>query len=204
MDGGTASEAPGFMAPAEALWMLLLDGQGSGTWTELYGPGGQKPYPSDIIRPASGASAFDAKNAYYLGGYSALSTSTEVKLDLGQRRPVPGLLTFGLNSQTLVNSSNDGGYFASLYPDASSYNSSAYAGTMISVLLFGSNGTFVIFGGEDKTGSTGAAARGFSLITIFDPNSGLWYSQVASGQIPSLRYDYCVVGVQSMESTFEM
>jgi hypothetical protein len=44
----------------------------------------------------------------------------------------------------------------------------------------------------------------FSNITMFDPSSKEWYYQQTSGVSPDPRVDFCSVGVQGPNNTYDM
>lgn len=83
----------------------------------------------------------------------------------------------------------------------------AFAGAGQFVPSFGEEGVMVMIGGIAPTNSwdTSGALRSMTNITVFDPETGSWYSQTATGDVPMARKNMCVVGVQSSnESTYEM
>lgn len=159
------------MTLPESIWGFIPDGQGGGGWIEQIGLNTAKPFPPQIIRPADGALAFDSDVAYYLGGFSSPWTTNAVNLRSGMTRPVPGLLTFDFSSQTLMNSSNGGGYFSSVYRE----DAALQAGNMLNVPSFGKKGILLVIGGGDVVGRHGD----FNNITVFDKNEQKWYSQTA-------------------------
>ena len=177
--------------PPEWLWQFVPDGQGSGNWTETLGSSASKPFPSGIIRPAAGASAFDKNGSYYIGGFETPNTTPEIS-GTAPNSNVPGFLTFNFQSQTLSNSSNDGGYIASHWSDS---NELVVPGFMINIDVYGPEGILMIMGGQDY----------FNNITIYDKQTQKWYSQLASGDTPGQKYYMCGVGVQGGDgSTYEM
>jgi hypothetical protein len=83
----------------------------------------------------------------------------------------------------------------------------ALAGAGQFVPSFGKEGVMVMIGGVVPTNSwdTSGALRSMTNITIFDPETGSWYSQTATGDVPMARKNMCVVGAQSNNgSTYEM
>ena len=181
----------------ESIWGFKPDGQGGGGWTEQVGPNTAIPFPPQIIRPADGASAFDDDGAYYVGGFASQGTTNAVNLGWGITRPVPGLLTFDFSSQTLTNSSNDGGYFSSLYREDQSLRS----GSLLNVPPFGNKGILLAIGGGDVIGRQ----SDFNNVTVFDKDGQNWYSQTASGDIPDPKMLFCAVGAQGGDnSTYEV
>ena len=175
--------------PPESMWQFVPDGYGGGTWSEVLGASSQHPFPPGIIRPAGGGSASDSENAYYLGGLSPPNTSPEFAAGTAS---VPGMLTFNYDSLTLTNSSNDGGYFASIYTPSEWHT----AGLMLSAPQFGVDGILIMLGGEQGS---------FTSITIYDKHEQKWYSQTITGPAPLVRVYFCAVGVKGGDgSTYEM
>lgn len=92
---------------------------------------------------------------------------------------------------------------------AGAYSSSGMStdGAAQFVPSFGKAEILVLLGGNAPLSSfdTGYELRPASNVTIYDPSSMLWYSQTATGDVPSTRSDMCIVGAQSTNlSTFEM
>lgn len=169
--------------PPDSIWGFRLNGEGSASWYQVLGPV-SKPFPSDIHRIASGKSASDGKSAYYLGGFGSWETSLGLP---GFRLASPGLLVFNFDTLTLTNSSDSG------------YNSSQSPGAIIDIPTYGENGVLLAL--PDGTNQN----IGFNNITLYDKKNQKWYSQVASGDIPDLRSDFCAVGVEGGEYPyFEM
>lgn len=169
--------------PPDSIWGFKPNGEGSGAWYQVLGPV-STPFPSDIHRVASGRSASDGSKAYYLGGFSSWETSPGLQ---GFRNLIPGLLTFDFDTHTMTNSSDDG-YFTSQNP-----------GAMINIPMYGDNGVIVILPNGD------GQSVGFNNITFYDKKNNKRYSQVASGDIPQPRSDFCAVGIEGDENPyFEM
>ena len=185
------AEVNAIATPPEWLWAFAPDGQGGGNWTEVLGPIAPKPFPSGIIRPAGGASAFDKNASYYIGGFETPNTSPEIT-GAAANANVPGFLTFDFASVELTNSSNDGGYVASSWSDS---NTIYPAGFMVNVESFGPEGILMLMGGQSY----------FTNVSIYDKQAQKWYTQLTSGDVPVQRYYMCGVGVQGGDnSTYEM
>ncbi|KAI1075302.1 hypothetical protein F5B20DRAFT_560305 [Whalleya microplaca] len=193
--------------PEESMWCFEMDESlSSGIWTQVLGPQADRTFPSDISRPILGASAAGNSSAYYIGGL--LSKWTTNKAANSTLHSVPGLLQFDFNTQTLTNSTNDGSYFASQFSEPG--QTPSIAGMMIHVPLFGSQGVFVIIGGQSN--DTGQPKQWWNNATIFDPSSGSWYYQRTGGDIPQTPNQtvknwavYCAFGAQDNElMTFDI
>ncbi len=72
---------------------------------------------------------------------------------------------------------------------------------MINVPIYGENGLLVIM----PSGSGDPGDFAFNNLTLYDKKTKKWYSQIPSGEIPTLRSGFCAVGVKGDEnSSFEM
>lgn len=180
-----ASEAlQELQTPPDSIWGFKPDGEGSGTWHQVLGPV-STPFPTDIHRPAEGQSASDGRRAYYLGGRGSAKTS----LGMPQSEIyLPGLLMFDFETLTITNSSDD------------SYTSSQVPGAMINIPIYGENGVLLLLPNDSEKQYVG-----FNNITFYDKKSKKRYTQVASGDIPEPRSNFCAVGIEGNEKPyFEM
>ncbi|OMP85189.1 hypothetical protein BK809_0000289 [Diplodia seriata] len=152
------------------------------------------------MRTTIGASAADGSKAYSLGGVVYNWTTEKVKTI--DQHNAPGLLIFDFANQTLTNSTDDGGYFASIWngPD----QTLSLAGGMVFAPPFGTQGAFIVIGGQSN--NSGEVKHYWDNITVLDPSTGSWYSQEATGAVPSTddRVN-CFVGAQDDElETFDI
>lgn len=208
-EGNVRSTGHASETPEEFLWQLCAeDNSSSWSWTEVLGDNSRN-FPTDIKRPIMGASAANGSTAYYIGG--AVSKWTTKKIgSVSDLHSVPGILEFDFSSQTLTNSSNVGNYSAAKWTD--SEHKMSFAGGMVFVLPFGTDGVFTLVGGQSN--DTGVPQHWWKDITIFDPATGSWYSQEATGAIPNTSdiwvndwsaNTYCYFGAQDNElETFDM
>lgn len=68
-------------------------------------------------------------------------------------------------------------------------------------------GVVAMLGGVVPSSSwdTYGSLRSMTNVTVYDTGTGEWYSQTATGDVPSPRKNLCVIGVQSgNKSTYEM
>ena len=180
--GGDISFVNNGPPPPESIWNFTPNGKGGGNWTEAIGIDGAKSFPPGIIRPSAGAASSDDDDAYYLGGFISERTSTTVSSISDNT----GLLRFGFENQTLMNSSELGLPFT--------------PGALLNIPIYGSNGVLVALGGGDESHYVS-----FNNITVYDKKEQKWYSQIAEGEIPQPRSYFCAVGVQGKGRTsFEM
>lgn len=177
-----ASEAlQELQTPPDSIWGFKPDGEGSGTWHQVLGPV-STPFPTDIHRPAEGQSASDGRRAYYLGGRGSAKTS----LGMPQSEIyLPGLLMFDFETLTITNSSDD------------SYTSSQVPGAMINIPIYGENGVLLLLPNDSEKQYVG-----FNNITFYDKKSKKRYTQVASGDIPEPRSNFCAVGIEGNEKPY--
>lgn len=170
--------------PSDSIWGFRLNGEGSGVWYQVLGPV-STPFPSGIRRVAGGSSASDGSSAYYLGGWNSWETSPDLQ---GFRLSSHGLLIFDFDTHTLTNLSDDG------------YITSQTPGAMINIPTYGDNGILLIL-----PSSSDSLNVGFNNITFYDKKTLKRYSQVASGEIPAQRSEFCAVGIEGDEKPyFEM
>ena len=102
-------------------------------------------------------------------------------------------------SQILRNSSDDGGYFASVYRE----DNWLQRGLMLNVPSFGTRGILLAIGGKGSLDTSGGGD--FNNVTIYDKDGQKWYSQTASGAIPEPEYLFCAVGNRGGDnSTYEV
>lgn len=87
------------------------------------------------------------------------------------------------------------------------FNGTAERGVLHYVPSFGPEGIYILLGGDisNLNGYTaGSGLRSFSKLTIYDPASGKFYNQTATGNIPESRIEFCATGINSTNQTYEM
>lgn len=170
--------------PFESIWAFTPDGKGAGSWKEVLGPTGAKPFPSNILRRSSGAVASNGSHGYYLGGWVNIATSPLSSRDRNKGELVPGLLTLNFTDLAITYTSDD------VYE----------YGRMIDVPNYGTSGVLILL-----SKGTWPDLLPFNNVSIYDKTKQIWYSQLASGAIPDPRISYCIVGIRGIKSdTFEM
>lgn len=179
--------------PIEALWSFTANSDG-GTWQSL----DQSSSVFDsIIRPTQGSVASGDIGGFNLGGYASRNASQ--KTDIAGYIPVPGLQFFNFTSQEWSNDSATG-YTAD---GTAIWSGTAYVPT------WGPAGLLVAFGGQTSPDLSeyvdGAAYLLMSNISLFNPSTYSWYHQEATGDTPSQRDRFCVVGITGGDnSTYGM
>lgn len=200
--------------PEESIWRFQLDDSGSGNWFPVLGPTATKAFPAGLKGQIAGATAAGNGKAYYLGGLLWHPSSPEVNYSTVHN--ILGLIEFDFGTTNLTNSTDDGEYFASTWTDDADYGI-RQAGHMTYVPSFGSNGVFVIAGGQllhNISGNIITDDSAWSTVTVLDPVSDSWHNQSTTGDIPTAKVfgvsdrevgAWCVFGAQDVDSgTYEM
>jgi hypothetical protein len=175
--------------PLSPTWALSPDGKGAGTWSKV--SFSSDPVFNRLVRPEYGLIAASSTTGYSMGGMQTTFPSDYFWA-------IPGLITFEFATQKWSNITSIGKYSAS---------GMAINGAAQFVPSFGNKGIMVMIGGMVPSSSWDVvgAIRSMTNITIFDPSSGAWYSQTATGDVPSAKKNLCVIGVQaSNASTYEL
>lgn len=200
--GGALSNAPGHTEggppPDNQLWKFTQkSGSLGGIWSSVDTSG--DPAWDSFIRPEGGLFDSGPVGGFYLGGYINAGTSSLVPQAVGIGNvAVPGMQFFNFTSGKLSNDSSSPGFSAT---------GGGVSGGLVYVPTWGEAGLAVAFGGQDAPDLgayvDGGAYRSFSNISIWDPATQKWYSQTATGEIPTERDKFCTVGVQGGDkSTF--
>ncbi|KAH0536099.1 hypothetical protein FGG08_007004 [Glutinoglossum americanum] len=136
------------------VWALTPDGNGAGSWSELYGP--DDSLWKTLVRPEYGLIAASPETGYFMGGMV-----TKWPEDLYWA--IPGMITFDFASSRWTNLTSVGLYSAS---------GMALGGSAQFVPPFGEAGLIIMMGGVVPSSSwdTGGSFRPMSNITIFDPH----------------------------------
>jgi hypothetical protein len=80
----------------------------------------------------------------------------------------------------------------------------------ISALGLDGRGFIVLLGGGDPGTNVSDLTYfsshyfDFSNVTIYDPYIDVWYAQTATGDIPGVRYSFCLVIILGDNGTYEM
>ncbi|KAK8047666.1 Kelch repeat-containing protein [Apiospora saccharicola] len=171
------------------IWKFTADGSGGGAWSQVT--------PSSIVafnnanRPFYSAFAMHRGIGYALSGI----IGHESEASAGARAAVPGLVSFDTGSLRWDNASSTG---------YEKYGTSI-GGRMESVPL-GPNGLLMVLGGAEAPVGVINTTQPVSWDTLgfVDPVTGKWYSQATTGQLPTQKQDFCSVGVQGPNGTYEI
>ncbi|KAK0125518.1 hypothetical protein ONS95_000474 [Cadophora gregata] len=197
---GFTGAAARFNNPEQAgyplgMWSFKLDGQGGGTWS-------QDTAATDAItsagltRPYQGLSAFGGDTAISIGGYENSRTVPE-NANVTDQIPIPGIVQYNMTTGTFTNSSAAGYNF----------NGTAERGTVHYIPFFGPKGVYIILSGDISRRNLYSAAENiqpFSTLTLYDPATGTFFNQTASGNIPNGRIEFCATGANSTNGTYEI
>ena len=177
--------------PLEKLWAFTANNSG-GLWQEI--DQSSDPVFGTLTRPTEGSFAFGAIGGFSLGGIKG-SLSSQKTSQLSDYIASPGLQFYNFTSGSWYNNSAIG---------YTSNGASIWAGSMY-VPTWGPAGVLVIFGGQAIHYlfhfKDGDAYLSMSNITLFDPLTQSWHYQMSTGDIPSQRDRFCVVGASGGDNT---
>jgi hypothetical protein len=179
----------GVGAPPNDLWRFDADGDGGGSWTDI-------PVPDSLVRPIDAFFASANGVGYILGGYVS-AYSVPALANGSNPEAIPGLTSYDMSSNVWANESTS----------LVSPNGLGTAGQLIYVSMFGKLGVLVSLGGSyfpEPSSDDGSRTLPFSEIAIYDIESGNWFQQVASGQVPPWRLNFCAAGVEGNNGTYEI
>ena len=149
---------------------------------------------NSLTRPSFGSAASGAIGGFGIGGYESSNSGLET-VHVTSPVPSPGLQFYNFTAKSWYNNSGEG-----FTPNGTS----VYAGA-IYLPAWGTAGLVAIFGGQTTTNRTdfvdGDNYLSMSNISLFDVSSESWYYQQASGNIPSQRDRFCVVGASGGDKT---
>ena len=180
---------PESSVPLEALWSFTPSANG-GTWQNVQQ---SSPVFGSIIRPTEGSATSGAIGGFNLGGYAGNHASR--KNDIPGFIPIPGLQFYNFTSQEWFN------FSATPYTSGGTaeYSNTAYVPT------WGAADLLVMFGGQTSPDLSqfldGQAYISMSNISLFDPSTQSWYYQNTTGDVPSQRDRFCVVGINGGDNS---
>ncbi|KAJ3544351.1 hypothetical protein NM208_g3099 [Fusarium decemcellulare] len=179
----------------KTIWSLQADGNGGGEWTKT-NPLQSKDWQDTRQGGFGAAATCDNEFGVSLGGYAFKSTDPDLS-DVDEPIPVPGILSFNMETREWANSSTK-----ELSPPLGTWQE----GTAVCTTDFGDNPLVVALGGEHTAVGTKDRLGLMKLDTIhlFDPIKKCWLLQTATGDIPDDRNDFCSVGVRSPNGTYEI
>lgn len=111
--------------------------------------------------------------------------------------PIPGIVQYNMTTGTFTNSSAAGYNF----------NGTAERGMVHYIPFFGPKGVYIILSGDISRRNFYSAAENiqpFSTLTLYDPATGTFFNQTASGNFPNGRIEFCATGANSTNGTYEI
>ncbi|MCJ1468324.1 hypothetical protein MMC07_006952 [Pseudocyphellaria aurata] len=189
---GSVSEfGDGLSPPPLSLWTFKPDGFGSGSWNVEIDS--SNPLWDNYTRPGQPMMASGSGKAFALGGYENSRTSLAANNSQNDTA-VPGLVEFNLTAKATRNSTASG----------YSFNGTAEKGAMHYVPSFGTDGLFVVMGGDDVWNPDYSGLKDLQTISILDSSSLQWFNQTTTGHIPLPRKEFCLAGIESNNRTYEI
>lgn len=176
--GGAA--ANGNQPPSDQTWKFSADGGGGGSWS-LEQPSNPRVF-DELSRPVGCAYTQGDGVGYCMGGLLTSQSNSSVVGDTA----VAGLVSFGMISSVWTNTS----VTRTLVNARAEY------------APFGPNGLIILLGGT--SGDSPAGLVDFTNITFYDPVTKQFFSQQATGTIPTSRESFCSVGVTGPNKTYEV
>ncbi|PVH89554.1 hypothetical protein DL98DRAFT_477 [Cadophora sp. DSE1049] len=177
------------------MWSFKLDGQGGGTWSEDTAAT-DAIVSAGFTRPYQGLSAFGGDSAINIGGYEN-SRTVPGNVNITDQIPIPGIVQYNMTTGTFTNSSAAGYNF----------NGTAERGMVHYIPFFGPKGVYIILSGDISRRNLYSAAENiqpFSTLTLYDPATGTFFNQTASGNFPNGRIEFCATGANSTNGTYEI
>ncbi|ETS81449.1 hypothetical protein PFICI_06451 [Pestalotiopsis fici W106-1] len=167
------------------LWQFTTDGAGGGNWTSSQ-PANMETF-SSIRRTTAAARASCRGVGLYLGGYAAPQTDVAFNDDT-KAFPVPGLLTYDMETATWSNKTSK--------PGLNNYGTSVY-GAATCLEDYGNKGVFITIGGQMETDLSAYSDNGLTLfetstLSLYDVDADQWLKQKVSGEAPEQRDRTCL------------
>jgi len=176
--------------PPVELWKFASDGKGGGLWTQ---ENVSDPTFSKLQRSGSACGIAVGDSGYLVGGYVTLFTDASAS----------GSQNSGMTS---FNSSSGAWNYEATLP-LSDFGNLFYASAVtIPASNLDDRGLLFVLGGlsvnPDPTQQSDVAS--FNNITMYDPYIDAWFSQHATGDVPTPRENFCAVAVKGDNGTYEM
>lgn len=176
--GGEAAD--GTPPPPDQTWKFSADGNGGGSWS-LEPPTNPRIF-NELSRPVGCAHTQGDGVGYCVGGLLTSQSNISVESDTA----VAGLVNFGMSSSVWTNTSVP----------------RTLVNAQAEYVPFGPNGLILLLGGT--SGDSPPTFSDFTNITFYDPITKQFFSQQATGTIPTGRQRFCSVGVPGPDNTFEI
>ena len=180
--------------PPNQLWEFSSsDGGGSGQWSQIsISPASNF---SSLVRTIASSNSFSGELGFAMGGLQRGRTDDQVTAG------VPGMTIFNMSSTEWYNVST-----AVVTSDSTTVFGSAQY-----VPYFGPSGLFITLGGLATdvgfvTDDEESTSSWFPLnnISMYEPSSQTWRSQMTTGEAPQGLSRTCVVGTEGDDNTYEV
>ncbi|KAI3528019.1 kelch repeat protein [Colletotrichum filicis] len=172
-------------------WKFEADGKGGGTWSKET-PANPTLF-QELRRNEGGAFASTPDAGFWFGGQSSGWTTSNP-----YSQPLPGILSYNMTTRSWANETND----------AFSKYGTLTGGSAVYIPTFGSNGLITIMGGAtwglEPDQAKPLGWQDFSNLTFMDPVTRDWYWQKTTGNAPTPRSNFCSVGVEGSNGTYEI
>jgi hypothetical protein len=188
----------GNLSKTRDLWKFEQDGTAGGSWAKQ--TAANVDVFLTILRSTNAASTTCNGVGFYVGGYGSVWTDSAFAAGGSLSVPVPGMLTYNVTTGSWANESTAG----------LNNLQTLISGSAACLPTFGSGGQGVVMvlGGEvaQKTGYNSSAPNlvGLGNVTFWDIGTKTWYSQQTTGDIPTPRSRFCVVGSDGPNGTHEI
>ncbi|KAH9907521.1 hypothetical protein F4778DRAFT_544958 [Xylariomycetidae sp. FL2044] len=194
MWGGLGSK--GKLPDSKMPWQWTATGSGGGTWDTV--TPSNSDFEDQFVRTSGASKTTCNGTGLYLGGWVGGETDSGLGLKTTDNLPVPGLLTYDMATRTWTNESADGFH---------KYGTNI-GGAATCVQGFGERGLFMSLGGNWGDLGTyvddGSRLIDMGTVSFWDVATKKWYSQITTGETPTVRDRHCVAGVQSPNGTYEI
>ncbi|KAF3811302.1 hypothetical protein GCG54_00001618 [Colletotrichum gloeosporioides] len=146
-------------------------------------------------QPKGGAFAQSKDMAYYFGGLA--TPRTDSSIPEGKFVALTDLVTFNMTSKRVTKTS----------PAGFGEHRTFRYGSM-EAIPFGSQGLLLVLGGSQAPPSASSdedwVLMDFKQVHLYDIKAGRWYQQQTTGDWPTARENFCTVGVDGPNNTFDI
>ncbi|KXH68951.1 kelch repeat protein [Colletotrichum salicis] len=172
-------------------WKFKADGKGRDTWSKET-PANPTLF-QELRRNEGGTFTSTPDAGFWFGGQSSGWTTSNP-----YSQPLPGILSYNMTTRSWANETND----------ACSKYGTLTGGSAIYIPTFGPNGLIIIMGsatwGLESDQAKPLGWQDFSNLTFMDPVTRDCYWQKTTGNAPTPRSNFCSVGVEGNNGTYEI
>ena len=174
------------VVPPLSLWSFRLDGNGGGEWDQVINASSSAW--GSLKRPVYSLQAQSPDTAFILGGSELRSNNLDNLLG--------GMVQYNMQSRTFVNTS----------APCCNATDGLLRGAMHYIPSFGPEGIILAMGGQNSLDRPDGQTSfiDFSFVSVFDTAKQAWWNQTTTGNPPIRRKEFCMAGINSTDSTYEM